>query len=265
MREPVQTAAPAGTACYVYGIVPSDTELPEGLEGVGPPPGGVTLVPAEGVHGIAAIVSELPENRPLGTRDDLLAHEKVLDSVALHNPTLPMRFGAVLSDPEAVVEELLAAHHEHFAEVLADLEGHAQFTVKARYVEDAVLSEVVAEEPEVMRLREQMQQVPGDAGYYDRIRLGELVVHALGRKREEDGQTLLDTLSPHSAGVSVHDPGDEEDIVFAAFLVEDGRRPAFEDALEDLARRWENRARLRLLGPLAPYDFVGSGQDDLWG
>lgn len=258
MSDAVELAAPAVTACYVYGVVPSATELPEGLAGVGDPAGEVSLVPYDDV---AALVSEYDPDRPAGTRRDLLAHETVLDTVALQEPTLPMRFGAVLSDTDAVLEDLLAPHHPHFAEVLTELDGHVQFTVKGRYVEEPVLAEVLAEEPEVARLRERTQQLPDDAGYYDRIRLGELVVHALGRKRDADGQLLVDTLGPHATAVSAHEPGGEQEVANTAFLVPHGRRAWFEDAVEDLARQWAGRVRLRLLGPLAPYDFVGEAQE----
>ena len=47
-----------------------------------------------------------------------------------------------------------------------------------------------------------------------------------------------------------------EGLVNASFLVEDERRTAFEQAAEELAKYWNGRVRLRLLGPLAPYDFV---------
>lgn len=258
MSETIEFAAPPETACYVYGIVPSGTQLPEGLEGVGDPAGEVTLVP----HGeIAALVSEFREARPLGTRADLLTHERVLDAIAQQSATLPMRFGAVLQDTHAVEEELLAAHHEHFADVLAELEGHVQFTLKGRYVEETALAEVLAAEPEILRLREQTQRLDEDAGYYDRIRLGELVVRALAQKREADGEVLVDALVRHATAVSVHEPGDELDIANVAFLVAREHRAAFEAAVDDLARRWGERARFRLLGPLAPYDFVGAGQD----
>lgn len=261
MSDTVDLVAPAVTACYVYGIVPSGAVLPDGLTGIGDGHSPVTLVP---YGDVAALVSEYDRDRPAGTRGDLLGHETLLDTLALQGPALPMRFGAVLSDTDAVVEELLAPYHEHFAAVLAELEGHIQYTIKGRYVEEPVLAEVLAEEPEVARLRERTRQLPDDAGYYDRIRLGELVVHALARKREADGQLLAETLGMYASAVSVHEPGGEQEIANTAFLVPHGRREAFENAVEDLARQWAGRVRVRLLGPLAPYDFVGEGQEYSW-
>lgn len=253
MSEVADHAAPAGTACYVYGIVAGDMELPEQLQGVGYPPGEVTLIYHEG---LAALVSECNPEQPLGTRDDLLAHETVLDTVAAHGTTLPMRFGAVLRDTDAVVDELLAANRDHFAAALEELAGHKQYMVKGRYIREAVLREVLEEEPEAMRLRDTLHQVPGEGGYYERIRLGEIVVQALGHKSDVDGQEILDALAPHAVAVSVHDPPGEEDVLQAAFLIEHGREKEFEDVVEEIGRQQYSRIRLRLLGPLAPYDFV---------
>ena len=59
------------TAVYVYGIVPSDVEPEDHAEGVGNPPAEVSVVKS---GRIAALVSEIPTDRALGTPDDLKAH-----------------------------------------------------------------------------------------------------------------------------------------------------------------------------------------------
>ena len=41
---------------------------------------------------VAAIVSDVPTDRPLGVRGDLVAHEMVLDAVAARDAVVPMRF-----------------------------------------------------------------------------------------------------------------------------------------------------------------------------
>jgi hypothetical protein len=35
-----------------------------------------------------------------------------------------------------------------------------------------------------------------------------------------------------------------------------------EQAIQDLAREWEGRIEVRLLGPMAAYDFPGTAQPD---
>lgn len=238
-------------ACYVYGIVPVDARLPEGLTGLGG--GEVTLVR----HGdLAGVVSEIPVGQALGTRDDLLAHESVVEAVAGETTTLPLRFGSVVTTGDALVEEMLLPYHDWFMEVLEDLTGVREFAVVGVYVEDAVIREVLQENPEAAQLRERIRGLPEDASYYDRIRLGELIVKALDEKRQEDTGELVRTLEPYAAAVAPRSPAGEDTAADAAFLVSDRDLPAFEEAVDELGERWADRVRLRLVGPLAPYDFV---------
>ncbi|TDE34754.1 GvpL/GvpF family gas vesicle protein [Nonomuraea mesophila] len=244
---------------YVYGIVPANVEETGDAHGVGGPSAEVTVVR----HGdIAALVSELRLDRPLGTPEDLMAHEGLLDAAAAEVPVLPVRFGAVVTGPEAVVEELLAPHHDEFQAALDELEGRAEYVVKGRYVERAVLSEIMNEHPQVAQLREQIKDQPEEVTRDARIQIGEIVDQAINAKREADTQAALDAVTPVSALTSLRDPSHELDAVHLAVLVETDRQNELEQALDTIAQRWAGRVELRLLGPMAAYDFIvaqGSG------
>jgi hypothetical protein len=84
---------------YVYGITAaSHPGLPEGMGGVGDPPLPVRVL-REGE--LAALVSDAPEGlRP--KRRELLAHQNVLSEIGADGCVLPMRFGSVAPDDEAV-------------------------------------------------------------------------------------------------------------------------------------------------------------------
>jgi hypothetical protein len=242
------------SAAYVYGLVGADTKVPDDLKGLGPS-GRVSTI----VHGkVAALVSDVPADRPLGTRNDLLAHESVVDTVAASAAILPMRFPAVVEE-EGIVEELLAPHHDQFVAALGELEGRVQFTLKGRYDQDVVLREVLEENPEIRQLQDEVRDLPEDATYQQRIRLGELVVRALEERRVDEEPQLLERLQPYAVAVVAHDPAQPDDVINAAFLVERERQQEFEDAVEELGADLHPRIRLRLLGPLAPYDFVAEG------
>lgn len=244
------------TGCYVYGILPGDVEMTEEIYGVGGSE--VTLVRS---GELAALVSEVDLTRPLGTPDDLEAHQEILDSVVTDSPVLPLRFGAVMTSADAVAEELLEAHHDEFAAVLEELEGRLQYVVKGRYAEGAVLGEILSEDPEAAGLREQIRGQDADATRGERIRLGEIIGNGITAKREEDTRAALSRLTDLSVDTFVREPTHELDAVHAAFLVEAGQAGEFEQAAEDLATEWEGRAELRVLGPMAPYDFVGGPQE----
>jgi Gas vesicle synthesis protein GvpL/GvpF len=243
-------------ACYVYGVVPASARLPEQLHGLGPT-GRVSLVHTEE---IAAVVGEVPLQRPLGTRADLMGHERVLDALVLAGITIaPMRFGAVVADEQVVTDELLGPHQEHFTELLRDLTGRTQFTLTGRYEEEPVLHEVLEEYPQLRELQQEISELSPEQAYHQKLRLGEMIVGALEEKRQQDGADVLETLTPYAVEVVAREPAQADGVVDAAFLVADERRDEFDAAVEECGRRLAGRVRLRLLGPVPAYDFV-SGQ-----
>ncbi|GAA0850614.1 GvpL/GvpF family gas vesicle protein [Streptosporangium amethystogenes subsp. fukuiense] len=246
-------ASRPGTGVYIYGIVPADVELTSDTIGVGDPPGAVRLVR----YGeIAALVSDVATDRPLGRPNDLMAHERLLDEAAAEVPVLPIRFGAVVTDTRAVVDELLMPHHDEFLVTLNDLEGQAEFVVKGRYVEQAVLRKVLEENPEIARLRDEIRDLPEEATWDTRMRIGELINASITARRETDTAALVDALTPLCVDIAVRDPTHEQDAAHLALLVRTDRQPDIEKALDVFGKRWEGLVGLRLLGPLAPYDFV---------
>ena len=86
----------------VYGIVPAETPLDGAPTGIGGAP--VSRVVA---GGLAALVSPVEGEELRATRRDLLSHSAVLERAIAAGPVLPLRFGIVLRDEDAVAQELL--------------------------------------------------------------------------------------------------------------------------------------------------------------
>ncbi|HTT51074.1 MAG TPA: GvpL/GvpF family gas vesicle protein [Streptosporangiaceae bacterium] len=244
-------------AVYVYGIVPADVAVTDTAAGVGDPPARVRLVR---YRGIAALASDVDTSQPLGRPEDLLAHEQLLDGSAGEAPVLPFRFGAVLQTDQAVEDELLAPYHDGFAAQLAEFEGRIQFVAKGRYREQAILREVLTEYPGAAEIRDQLagrpEADPATRGL--RIRLGEIINAAIDQKRTADTRRLGDVIAACCEASQVRQPSHELDAVHVALLVVGGRVVDLDQALGALAREWADRVELRLLGPMAAYDFVSA-------
>jgi hypothetical protein len=243
------------TGIYVYGILPGDIELASDIPGVGDPPGEVRVVHSAD---LAALVSEVDLSRPLGSPEDLAAHKEILDASAADAPVLPMRFGAILASEDAVAHELLEEHRDELAGALEELDGLAEYVVKGRYVEQAILNEVLTENNDAARLRDQIRGADPDATRDARIQLGEIINNAITQKREQDTRALGNAMTDHCEASLVRDPTHELDAVHVAFLVRVDQEKDIEDVVNDLSAKWEWRVQLRLLGPMAAYDFVGA-------
>lgn len=240
---------------YVYGIVPAQVELAAEVPGVVDPPGEVRIVRC---GDLAALISEVDVSRRLGSPDDLRAHAAILDATAAGLPVLPLRFGAVLASEDAVAGDLLAANHDEFAAALNEIEDRAQFVIKARYAQRAVLGEVLAENQRAARLRDTIAGKDPDATRDARIELGQIINAAVTAKRCYDTRALGRAMDGHCVASAAREPTHELDAVHVAFLVDAGQRRGMQQMIEDQARAWEGRIELRLLGPMAAYDFVGT-------
>lgn len=237
---------------YVYGIITAHAKLPAQLVGVEESPVEVTR------HGdLAAVVTSIDPNQEVGTPDNLLAHSTVLDAIAADIPVLPMTFGTIVPTAEELNETVLAENEANFLEALGNLEGTTQYTVRARYIRDAVLADLVEENPEVARLREAISGTAEDETRQERIELGELIVGAFDNLRVEHAQQIIDEVSPTVEDFVEQEGGQVEDVVELAVLVHKDSVTEFEDALEAVAGQLHSRINFQLLGPQAPYDFVG--------
>lgn len=231
---------------HVPGVVPA---------GVAPEDRDVELVR----YGQVVALVRQAETRPASrARRELLHHAGLLDRLAMTAPVLPLRFGTVLPSPEDIQRDLLAPYHDAFVAALATLTGRAQFTVRARYLSDAILRELLDREPRLRRAHERLQARGGQPDRPGRMVFGELVATALRARREADAAALANMLRPHATLTAVRAPAAVEGyrIADGAFLVDLDRKAGFETAVEDLAGQWRDRARLRLLGPMAPYHFA---------
>lgn len=244
------------TVVYVYGILPGDVEVEPGAAGVGDPPGEIRVVRH---RDLAALVSDIDPDQPLGRPEDLVAHEELLDASAADMPVLPLRFGAVVTNDDAITEELLGPHYDEFTAALEQLEGHAEYVVKGRYAEDALLREVLSEDPQAAQLGDQIRGADPDATRELRMQLGELISNAVEVKRQQDTRTLGDAVDGIVAASVVREPTHELDAVHTALLVESSAAKDLEQAVQRLADEWDGRVEVRLIGPIAAYDFVGTG------
>ena len=240
---------------YIYGIVQAGVRIPEGLEPIPTADEGTQLgLVTEGR--LAAVVSDVDAGRALGTRKDLMAHEAVLNAIAQDTPVLPMRFGAVVTDDDAVAEELLAPHQDYFVRALEQLEGHVEFRLRGDYDQDVILTRILEADPRIQQMREKIAGVDEDASYYDRIQLGEAISKAMEQIRADDAQACVDAISKFAVATEVKEVGGENGAVHVAFLVRSDHRSDFERAVDDLGDAWSGRVELRLIGPTAAFDFL---------
>lgn len=236
---------------YVYGVVHASA-VPPARTGIGG-----SAVESISFGRTAAIVSNVPEGEIEAGRTALVIHAEVLEDALQGGAVLPMRFGVVMADGEAVRRDLLDRYHDDLLSQLAALEGKVELRLRAVFEEAAVVGEVVHEDREISALRDALRGRDESATYYDRIRLGEMVAVAVARKCHAEGQEILGELAPLALAVDAGEVGHERVALNASFLVRRDRISDFDEAVEEIGRKREGRLRLKYTGPLPAYSFTG--------
>jgi hypothetical protein len=236
---------------YVYGIVPSDVELPplRGLDDVE-----LDLV---ALDDLAVVVSRFALDRPPGRKAELVAHSRVVDALAEAGAVVPVQFGSVVEHDSAAVEELLAGVADVARAGLARVRGKVQMNLRVSYVEERVLEEVVRENPRIAELRHRTRGLPEGSVHPDLIELGELVSAAVAGKSEEDAELVVEAVSGHPVETVERQGGGLDHVIDLALLVPSDVVDDLVQTLEDHAEQTHERLRWRLVGPVAPYDFAG--------
>ena len=243
---------------YLYGVIrwpPPENFYRLAGEGVGGPPRAVRLVRAGPVAGVVSHVwaEEVSEEDVRSLRRDMKAHSAVLNRLAEEITVLPARFGVVLPDDHVLVQRFLEPQHDHLLQTLANLEGCVELTLRATYIENQVLREVVEQRPDLVgagggRSRSMAQE--------SRIEAGRQVAAAIGELAGADARWLLEALSPVVRDVQTRKPLTELNVLNASLLVERKSLKKFDRRLEEIYTRESNRMQLDCVGPLPPFSFV---------
>jgi hypothetical protein len=239
---------------YVYCVTRASHPLPlEGAVGVGEHAPALRLVREQD---LVAVVSDAPENLR-AKRRDLVKHDAVIGRMFAAGAVLPMRFGMVAPDDEAVQTELRSGARR-YGELLSRIDGHVELNVKGIHAEEALLRDVLLQNDELRARNHALSAT--DGGYQEKVAFGERVAAAVAERRARDAGQVIARLQPHAAQIRQGPPVDGC-FVNVSFLVASGALREFDGALSPLRRELPGYASVELYGPLPPYSFVGAETD----
>lgn len=205
---------------------------------------------------LAALVSDSQKSRYEVSRDAVMAHERVIEEAMARADVLPVAFGMVASSDQEVQEKLLKEQLDELHRALEQIRGRIEIDLRVLWNHDALFAEIAAENDEIRALRDSLVGQPLDAVYEKRIRLGELTDAEINRKREQQAESLVESLKPVVVDIRVNNIFTDMMILNAAFLVDKSQEPALSAKVEEIAEAQRGRETFNYIGPLPPYNFV---------
>lgn len=236
---------------YVYCIIRQHAPRDFGEIGIGGSARVYTLHHAE----LAAVVSDTPIVIYDPTRENVLAHELVNETVMREFTVIPMSFGTVFRS-EDDVGQLLRSTYDAFAEVLETMKDKIEFGVQIRWNRDKVVGSIEQDNDEIRKLKDEITRNAAASTYFARMQLGCLIESALEESAGRYVATVHEGLSAVSVASRSNKVIGDRMIMNAAFLVNRSGEKAFDDAVKELSRRFEHLLAFKYTGPWPPYNFV---------
>jgi hypothetical protein len=205
---------------------------------------------------LAAAVSDIDEGSEL-SEEDATRHLDVLILLLRDGPVLPLAFGTLSPDEDAVRVEVLDPAAADLAQRLAAVDGYVETRLEIFFDEPMALREVMEADPDVRALAAETQ---GASSSLDaRIALGEAVSMQLTSWRQQQAEALLATLAPVVEDI-VEVESSEPLQQRWAFLVRADALSRLDDAVGRLRSGTQSAAAVEYVGPLPVYSFLGQVQ-----
>jgi hypothetical protein len=237
-------------AKYVYCIIRSAEPRRFGAVGLGSEP---TEVHSVSFREIAAVISDTPEEVLDATRENVLAHERVNETVMKSFTVIPMSFGTVFKTRDDIVE-LLRGAYDAFSDVLEKMQDKVEFGLKVLWDRDVMVRELENDDEDIRRLKNEISAVPGST-YFARMQYGRQIEAALQTLSEQYVADIFAQLRDVSVAARANKPIGEKMIMNAAFLVSRDKETAFDAKVKEVGALYD-KLNFRYTGPWPPYNFV---------
>lgn len=206
---------------------------------------------------------------------DKLEKKELIQLVAVHDEVniglmkrydvVPMRFGMIAESVEEI-RNILEKAYIQFKAALERIAGKAEYVAQVFWNEKNVFENIVQENPEIQRLKNEAAPKGRILGLSSRIKLGKRIFEALESRRKEYTKEILSGLVIYFPNFSVGkvldtaktgaDETTKEMIMNHSFLIEKTEELLLESQLNMLAEKYKDELKFKYIGPMAPYSFA---------
>jgi len=249
-----QGPARSMSARYLYAII-TDAAVGDVLAGLGETGIGDTKVETLAADGIAAVVSAYQGASVRPQRTNLAAHQRVLSTLLAVTTPLPISFGTLAEDAQAIHTALRHSHAD-LMEALERVRGKVEMGLNVRWDLANIFEYFVDRHPPLKALRDTLYAGDREPPRDRKIELGRLFSQLLEEDRERYTVQVEAVLQGCCAEIRRGEPRKEAEIMRLSCLVGCTDQAAFEAAVFKAAQVFDDHHAFDFNGPWAPYSFV---------
>jgi len=234
---------------YIYCIIPTKHDRKFGPIGIG---GRGDEVVTIGYEGLAVVASSHPMSKFVVNRENLLAHETVIEEVMKeYESVLPVRFGTIATTAD-VIRTLLIRRYKEFNNLSLEMRNLIELGVKGLWTNMSIIFKEIEESNNNIKI--EMALGGKDSKTIEKI--GKMVKDALQSKKNEETERIVEVLKEASYDYRVNSTSGDEYFMNGAFLISKGREKEFDNLMDDLCKEYDSRIRFKYTGPLPVFNFM---------
>ena len=235
---------------YLYAVIETSKPVDLGLVGID---GGAVYAISDGQ--VAAVVSDLPNEKLRPERRRLAAHHDVLKRLMETETVLPMVFGIIAGGPEAI-RRILKKNQEAFVEQLQRFSGKVEMGLRVCWDVPNIFEFFVNNHLDLRQFRDRIYRAGREPSHEEKIELGRTFDQALRQDREDYTEKVMGVLDPLCAEIKENKPRNEREIMNLACLIGRGPQKEFEQAVFAAAKFFDHHYAFDFTGPWPPHNFV---------
>ncbi len=245
---------------YIYCVVESNEGRNFGPIGIGGRGDNVFTV---GYRDLSAVVSNSPMDKYVINRENMMAHEKVIEEVMKDYTVLPVRFCTIAASAEEL-RNLLRRRYPEFKNLLRAMDNKVELGLRVSWRDRNQLIREIVEESE--ELKERGSRLAGepddDAGAREeKVELGKEVKALIEEKGGAMAERILVKLKKASSDIITNHLTGDDMVLNAAFLVDRFHEREFDSLVDDLEAGLGEKLEFSYVGPAPPYNFVNVSVD----
>lgn len=234
----------------MYAIVPRPDSRTYGQVGLDN-----SLVYPIGDGPLAAVVSDVRNDKIRPERRHLAAHQEVLKRLMEETTVLPMSFGIIANGPQAV-RRILTDNRVALLEQLDRVAGKVEMGLRITWDAPNIFEYFVNTHPELRAARDRVLGPQRRPTQDEKIELGRMFDRILNEDREVHTDRVEEVLAPRCVEIKRNPPRNEEEVANLACLVERGAVARFGEGVFEAAKWFDNNFAFDFNGPWPPYNFV---------
>ncbi len=238
---------------YIYCIIEEDQARNFGSIGIGGEGNGVSNV---SFQDLSAVISDVPMIRYDVSRENMIAHTKVIEEVMKDYAVLPMRFWTVATSTDEI-RSLIRKRYNELKNSLRSIDNKIELGVKAFWKDmDIIFAEIAKENKKIRQIKGKVASRGSRKIHYDAVEVGRMVQADLESKKVKESEEIIAPLKRISVDYKINKTYSDAMLLNSAFLVDKAHENEFDSQVEELVQKYSQRIKFNYVGPVPPYNFV---------